>query len=39
MTQPLADVLREDVFPEDFLRPRQEPLPGELRKLYREEGE
>ena len=43
MTQPLADVVREDVLQEDVLQhvfqQRQEPLPGDLRKLYRKEGE
>ncbi len=34
MTQTLAEVVREEVLPQ-----RQEPLAGELRKLYRQEGE
>lgn len=34
MTQTLADVVEDEVLPQ-----RQEPLPGDLRKLYRMEGE
>jgi diguanylate cyclase (GGDEF)-like protein len=34
MTQTLAEVIREEILPL-----RQEPLSGELRKLYRQEGE